>query len=201
MEFRILPTYIYVSDTNLPVESQRIINSMTGNANFATPKPALADLQAARDEFERSIALAREGGTKEVGDKNQKRERLLSLLRELAAYVIGESKNDPVMIASSGFEVSKTRTRRVLDTLSVSSGTEPGQVVSTMWRVPKVRMYVHMYTTAPNTESSVWKEVYSPDRSYIHTGLVPGQRYTFKAKAITKDGEVIATDLVEWVVQ
>jgi hypothetical protein len=201
MEFRILPTYIYVSDANLPVEAQRIINSMTGNTNFATPKPALADVQAALDEFAKSIPLARDGGTKEVGDKNQKRERLESLLREEAAYVIGESRNDPAIIASSGFVVSKTRVRRVLDTLSITSGTESGQAVSAMWRVPKVRMYVHQYTTAPNTENSVWTEVYSPDRRYVHTGLVPGQRYTFRSKAITKQGQVITTDLVEWVVQ
>jgi hypothetical protein len=201
MEFRILSTYSQAADKDLPTEAQSVINNMTGNANFPAPTPALADVEAARDAFEKSIALAKDGGTKEVNDKRQKRTRLETLLRELAAYVIVASKNDPEIIASSGFAVSKSKGKRVTDTLSIISGVAAGQVISTMWLVPKTRMYVHQYTPYPITENSVWQEVYTGSRKHVHTGLVSGQRYGFRSKAISFADEVVSTDVVEWVVQ
>jgi hypothetical protein len=198
--YKILITYITVSDAGLPVKAQVIIDSVTNNAHFPNPPTPLADLQKAKDEYERSLAQAKLGDERAIAQKDILRTRLEDLLRALSGYVLGQAKNDPAILASSGFDISQPRTAGAKDTLSVTAGKTPGQVVSLMNGIREGRVYFHQYTPDPVTPESAWTEVMSKNRKYVHIGLQQYVKYWFRVKAVSKEGQEIYTDPVMRIV-
>jgi hypothetical protein len=198
--YKILITYITVSDAGMPVKAQVIIDSGTGNAHFPNPPTPLADIQKAKDEFERSLAQAKLGDERAIAQKDILRTRLEDLLRIHSGYVLGQAKNDPAILASSGFDISKPRTAGAKDTLSVTAGKTPGTVLSTMNGIREGSIYLHQYTPDPLTPESDWAEKMSKSRSYFHIGLQQYVKYWFRVKAVNKDGEEVYTDPVMRVV-
>ena len=86
-----------------------IVNCMTGNLNFATPEPPLADVKAAADALEVAVVEAKEAGTKaKILARENKRLALIELLNRLALYVKLTALDDAEVLASSGFSLSKT---------------------------------------------------------------------------------------------
>lgn len=87
-----------------------VISKMTGNANFTTPKVALADMQARADELTVAIEEALAGSRKA---KSHRDDLVASAKEDLAAqadYVRSICGGDRTMLLSSGFELSKQRT-------------------------------------------------------------------------------------------
>jgi hypothetical protein len=199
--FKILLTYKNVSDIGLPVKTQVIIDSMTGNARYPNPPTALAVIQAKKDEYERSLSLAKLGDDRAIATKDLLRLELEALLHELAAYVQGTAKNDPAVLASSGFDISREHAARTTDELSIVASDIPGMVFSTMKSVKGASAYIHMYTPDPLSTESVWTESVTPYRKHILTGLRSNVKYWFRVKALTKNGPVVFTDVVSKTVQ
>ncbi len=85
-----------------------VLDNLWGNPNFSSiPMPSTV-LQTARDVFSQAMADMAQGGTAATADKNNKREALLVVLRQLAAYVQTESANDLAKLLSSGFQAVST---------------------------------------------------------------------------------------------
>jgi hypothetical protein len=192
--FKIKLTYIYVSDVNLPVQTQVVIDSMTGNTHFPNPPVALADLKKARDEFDASVSLAQLGDDRSIAQKNLLREKLEDLLHETANYVMGVAKSDQAILASSGFNIVKDRVRNNRDTLVLRPGKSAGVISAEINGARQARLYYHQHTPDPVTPDSVWTEVMSTSRTVTFFGLEPGVKYWFRTKVITKQGAVIVTD-------
>ena len=76
---------------------------MTGNAAFPSPPVALADLQAATDDYVTKCAAAVKGGQVDTAAKNNARVILVEMLRHLAGYVQIHCANDLAVLLSSGF--------------------------------------------------------------------------------------------------
>ncbi|MEO7309510.1 MAG: fibronectin type III domain-containing protein [Chitinophagaceae bacterium] len=98
---------------SVPAKVQKagiIIKAMTGNPNFPTPKPSIAELTAATDGLENAFQAA------DAGDRNLKaamlkREEDLDFkISLLAAYIQNESEGDEEKIRSAGFEVRSAAT-------------------------------------------------------------------------------------------
>jgi hypothetical protein len=201
MTFKIRITYMNISDAGLPLFALGVADSMNGNANFANPPHTPAALRAKIAEYQDALSLAKLGDERAIFLKNTRRKELQLMLHEQAGYVLGASKNDPDILAGSGFNISKARSKGTLDTLSIVTGEKPGQVTSTMKGVRNARMYFHLYTPDPVSVDSVWTEAMVTDKSHVHTGLTPGLRYWFRVKAILQDGREVFTDLVWKMVQ
>ena len=75
------------SNADLLTACDAITASLTGNKNYSTPVPALADVQTARDAFAAAMAAAAGGGVALTSAKNDRRDELAALLRALAGYV------------------------------------------------------------------------------------------------------------------
>jgi hypothetical protein len=89
------------------VEETGIVAAMTGNAHYATPAPALADITTAVGAFTAAVADAVDGGKTLTAIKNERRAALVALMRQLASYVQATCNEDMAVLLSSGFPNQK----------------------------------------------------------------------------------------------
>ena len=83
-----------LGDQHLDNFAQLVINGMTGNATYPTPPVTMANLQTALDDFIAKVSAALSGGSVNTAAKNNSREALLGMLRQLATYVQLKCNND-----------------------------------------------------------------------------------------------------------
>ena len=67
--------------------ARNIINSISGNANFTTPNPTLADVTTANNALETAFNESRYRDKNKVATMRLRRKELLFLITQLAAYV------------------------------------------------------------------------------------------------------------------
>ncbi|HEX8796006.1 MAG TPA: hypothetical protein VF765_33885 [Polyangiaceae bacterium] len=96
--------------------TQSIVTAMTNNPHFPTPSPALTDVTAAviALQMAETTALTRVKGAAVV--RNDKKESLVTLLRQLQGYVQKTADADPengaAIIQSAGLLVRKAAVRK-----------------------------------------------------------------------------------------
>ena len=95
-------------DTDLIAFVRNVITLMTGNTNYPTPSPALADVTTSVNDFETAVHDALDGGKIAIATRNAARQALLALMRQLAAYVQGHCMADLLTLFSSGFEAVRS---------------------------------------------------------------------------------------------
>src|SRR4051794_9993884 len=91
-------------DTELSSFAGNVVTKLTDNEGYTSPLVTMAVLSAAQVEFANAIIAASHGGKLATADKDAKREALLLLLRQEAAYVQSISGEDLAMLLSSGYE-------------------------------------------------------------------------------------------------
>ena len=106
-----LPTKV----SGLAATAQQMVTSMTGNAAFPTPAPALATVSSAISDFQtaEAAALVRTKGA--TATRNAKRRALVQLLEQLKTYVQtvadASASDSEGIIQSAGMAVRKTAVR------------------------------------------------------------------------------------------
>ena len=115
-----------------------------GNAAYPAPPVPLTDLQAAVDDFTAKVARAKMGGVVDTAAKNNSREALVVMLRQLAGYVQLNCNNDLATLLSSGFQAMSTnRSAAPLEQpqgLVLRNGNS-GQLIARVSRVRNTRLY------------------------------------------------------------
>jgi len=91
-------------DTDLIAFGRNVVVLTTGNDKYPTPLPPLATITTAINGFETAVHQALDGGKIAIATRNAARAELLSLLRQLAAYVQGNCGADLVTLIGSGFD-------------------------------------------------------------------------------------------------
>ena len=115
-QLRVSLGFAKLPDKELDNFTKTIKDQMTGNATYPTPPVTLANLETARADFEQKISDAATGGPPDTAAKNNQRQGLLGMLRQIAAYVQINSNNDMAVLLSSGFQAASTnRTQTPLD--------------------------------------------------------------------------------------
>src|SRR2546423_15145034 len=135
MILRVSLGFARLPDAELDNSAQGIIAGVTGNAAYPSPPVPLVNLQTARNDFTAKIAAAQTGGPPDTAAKNNARQTLLGLLRQLASYVQINCNNDMATLLSSGFQAMSTnRAQSQLEqpqSLSIKNGPS-GQLVATV---------------------------------------------------------------------
>ncbi len=174
---------------------QFIISSMTGNGNFPTPEPPLADVQTNLDAL---IVLTEQAANRDkvkVALRKEQHKVVEGMCVQLAAYVQSASKGDLDKILSSGFEVIERGGPVGLlpapqDLRVKSEQGFSGQLRLEWKRVHGASSYIVQQTTAnPADPDSPWTDVGHPQKSkYTAEGLTPGTVYSFRVIAVGADG-------------
>src|SRR5688500_15758587 len=103
---KIISTFNYCRAGDLDKITRRILDSLKDNTQFSNPRPDLADVEKALEEF--STALSNAGGRdrEKVAIKDGKQAILRQMLTELAYYVTQICKGDKAMLLGSGFDIT-----------------------------------------------------------------------------------------------
>ncbi|HEY6460220.1 MAG TPA: fibronectin type III domain-containing protein [Polyangiaceae bacterium] len=169
--------------------ANRVVTDLTGNKALPSPTPTLAVILAAISALvaAQSAALTRAAGTATV--RNEKRDTLVMLLRQLAACVQAAADASPEnaasLIESTGMAVRKEGAR-VKRTFSVEQGEVSGSVTVQAAVASKRAAYDWEYSTdggktwtaAPTTLQS---------RTTV-SGLGAGTTAQFRYRVATKGG-------------
>jgi hypothetical protein len=195
MTHQIKLTYVNLPDEELPIKASVIANCIEGNAKYPDPPTSPSEIRSLANAFGKSLSMAtidkRENPT-----RDRLRRQVKHKLHELAAYVISKAENDLNTLLSSGFDITMPRVRRVPGGLHIQYGTQSGDMISIMRGIRRARAYWHQFTQAPVTDNSVWTEVVTKSNKHTHTGLKRGIDYGFRVKILTKDGDIITSDMV-----
>lgn len=183
-----------MKDDELLVMATTVIGAMTGNSNFTTPVPALADVQLLLDDFSVKLAAARKRGSPEdTALKEESRSPLIAALQKLAYYVNGEADGQLSVLLSSGFPTtapaSSTLVPLAVDGIKVSDGRQSGQARLDFTLQRKVLLYEYCYRKIAVPEE-LWSErlVTTASRGNIIAPLKVGEWYEFKVRAVNNQG-------------
>lgn len=190
MQLRVLLGFADAPDHSLEELATAVLLKLYGNPAYPSPTVASAALTSARDAFTAAIAAASLGGPAQTADKNNKRDALVSLLRQLAAYVQDRHGNDLAKLLSSGFEaVSTNRSSAPLDapTITDIANGNSGQLLPKIKPIANAKAYEVRYALiGPDGAPGPWQNggLFTNTRNIVIGGLTPGGNYQFQIRAI-----------------
>ena len=124
------------SGLNVPEQIERarlITGKMTGNGNYTTPSPTLADVTATVNALETAYNESRGHDKTKVAIANLRRKEMLFIISQEAAYVQEASGGNAEKILSSGFDVIAPRqphsdTAGAVTNVQLSDGSVSGKI-------------------------------------------------------------------------
>ena len=202
---KIVISFTNLSDGNLESKALFIVDAMTDNPNFPNPVPALSDVSAALADYSNALSLAKTRDRTQVAIKNIKREALINLLKDLAAYVNFIAHGNKGIIVSAGFDTAKENGNGLPLTepknFKIAAGMNAGQAITSISGVKGVKTYVHQYTADPLADTSAWQSKNVTTRSYTFDGLASGKKYWFRVGAVGTGEQIVYTDPLSLIIQ
>ncbi|MFA5795228.1 MAG: fibronectin type III domain-containing protein [Candidatus Brocadiia bacterium] len=174
----------------------RIVTAMTGNANFTTPNPALADITAKTTALRTSYndALSKRAQAKAATDlmTNDEKELDRSLMLE-SLYVENESVGDDQKISSAGMNIRHIAAPigelQAPKKLSAKAGYNDGEIDLNWKPVRGARSYVVEITTDANVPTSWKHKTNVTESSATITGLASGGKFWFRVAGVGAAGQ------------
>ena len=167
-----------------------VLDNLYGNAPFPTPPVTQPALQAALADFTAAIAAQAQGGTAATAEKNNQRDALVALLRQLAGYVQERCGNDLSILLASGFDAVSTNRASVplaAPAIRAILNGNSGQLLTTVGPIANAKCYEGRYAAIGATGApGPWQSagLFTNSRSMPVNGLTPGTMYTFQFRAI-----------------
>jgi len=190
------------------------VDDMTGNANFATPDPALASITAAALDLENKHLAAQGGGPADTIAQNAAEAVLDDLMRDEADYVDDIADGDTVIISSAGFTPTQTENTPVQkpgkpENLKLKHLEQPGSIGTVCDKVENAKAYATVISIAADGMVSVSGEDVvirgeavmvivnvSTNRKTTHSGLTSGTKYYVRKYAINAAGRGPDSDVI-----
>ena len=189
-QLRVLLGFTNAPDHNVEETTLAVLDNLYGNTAFPTPPVVNADLTATLDAFTTAIAAQAQGGTAATAEKNNVRDALVGLLRQLAGYVQETSGNNLATLLSSGFDAVSTNRASVPlsppTILDLANGNT-GQLLVKVTPVKNAKAYEVRFAAVPACGApGPWQSggLFTNSRSMPLNGLTPGTIYTVQVRAI-----------------
>jgi hypothetical protein len=180
------------TDAELIVDCGRIIASMTGNASFPTPSPTLAPVGTALTNFKNAVQ-GLDGTQTATLTRDNTRDALCNLLRQLGLYVEGACNGDLTVLLGSGFTAEKVN-RQKAGQLSSPDGLKlyrpdmSGQLKGRCSPVANAGSY--KWRIALTSAPTVWlQNLVSVSAHALFENLTPGGLYVVQVCAVGAAGD------------
>ncbi|SEM22059.1 hypothetical protein SAMN05216436_102270 [bacterium A37T11] len=186
----------HMRDSDLLNLGGTVLAAMTANTNFTNPNPALTVLETALEDYRTKLeASSRRGSPLEVSLKNDSRDALLSVLKQLAFYVNTVANGSLSVILSSGFPSSsiavKSQVPAIPERLKLADWLQSGQMVFSFDPVLEAWMYEYCYADQKDTDGNiVWPDPLSTtkSRNNLLAPLNPGTIYYARVRSRNGNG-------------
>jgi hypothetical protein len=188
---RVALGYSVVTDAELVTQALAAHDGVKAHPELFPNAPGLDALGAGIQSFQTAIAASKDGGKKAVAEKRKQRAALIKLLRPLGHYVEANCKDDPTILAASGFKAAnmvRVPPQPVQQgvIVAVVNGHLSGQIIVKGKPLPKARSYV--LRSAPigaDGKPGTWTEVgLTNPRAIPVNGLTPGTNHAFQLRAL-----------------
>jgi len=189
-QLRVLLNFAGATDHGLEERATAVHGGLYGNPAYPTPPVTQAALLTAITNFSTAIATAEMGGPADTAAKNNLREILIGLLRQLATYVQENHGNNLATLLSSGFEAASTNTASVpLETPSITDiiNGNSGQLILRVEAVENARGYNVRYALIGANGAPgpfIGPVFFNSTRRMEVNGLTPGGNYVFEVCAL-----------------
>ncbi|MGV3761816.1 fibronectin type III domain-containing protein [Parapedobacter sp.] len=187
--------FIRYPDGKLLVAAGRILQCMKNSTTFTDPRPSLAEIETAFEDYQQKVYAAAGGGIFYSTAKRESKRRLSDLLQKLALYVNVVSDGHLPTLHSSGFPVlDRRRKGRSPDTPGqpfLRDGRKQGEVAFGFKPVGRDMFYDYCFATAAdNRGNPIWGELRTTTRSWTDyaDGFTPGSEVYFRVRARNKHG-------------
>lgn len=189
MSFIVKLGFLRLSVEQKIVKARAVVAAMTGNPNFPTPSPTLADVTIAVDALELA-QQALPGGPDETEIRDIREQELDVLMSDLQIYVEGIAQGNPEVVLSSGMETRDPKSPvGILSApaeLTIKQGPADGQVKLKWTSVKKNSGYRIEGTTNP---AEGWPMVYQSEKARLSIyDLEPGTKYYFRVATLSRAG-------------
>ena len=169
--------------------ARRVLEYMTGNSNFPSPLPMLADIVAATDALELA-QQALPGGPAATEIRNLREKEWDVKMSNLQAYVESIAQGDPEIALSSGMALRDPKKpvgilpapEWVIVRVGVATGS-----AKLRW---KANRKSSGYRIEATTDPSLgWPMVFQSEKASIKIdGLTPGVKYYFRVATLSRAG-------------
>lgn len=183
--FKVIAYSNGITNPDLKVHAQNVLNSLTGNVNFPSPYEPLTVITAAIGDLDTAITNQKPGDVASTATLHAKATEVKACLKVLALYVWRKSNGDEAMALGSGFDISKPAGKPA-KTFIAKNGSLTGTVL--LETLSGGRAAYRWEISADPI--GVWTEVTTSIISK-HTveGLIPGVKYWFRVALITSAGK------------
>lgn len=190
-----------MSDAKLSQKTSFVITQMSGRPEFATPKPTLAELTTALNDFNDAVNAALTRDTNKVNEKNAKKAVLVDLMHLEIYYVLFAAQGDIDVAKLSGFLFGKLSPSPAPPLvpptdLKVENGNQQGTMKSSVKKVKGAAAYLHQYTTDPTLKEGSWVSEYCTKSKCTITGLTPGVTYYWRVGVIGPNDQILFSDVM-----
>ena len=181
--------YSKLTDSEVLAFAKAVNLAITVNVGyFPTPFPTLINLAGATTTYETALSNAATRDKTAVADKDEKKDVLVLLLADLAAYVNNVASGDEVKLVSSGFELAKQAEPNppieAPTNLLVEAGINTGEIALSIDRVKGALSYNFQITPGPLTDNSLWETQPCSRRKFVFQNLEIGKTYWFRVAAV-----------------
>lgn len=197
--------YSKLNESKLDVKAEEIIAQLTGNVNFPTTVPTLAEFTALKESYSSNLIAASMGDKGAIALKNQSKQELLDGMRFLAINLESQAMGNRAKMVSTGLDLASegesVPALAAPTNFRLSDGVNSGELKSEVKGVPQAMTYSHEYTLLPPDDSTVWVSKMVTTREITFTGLPLGTRVYVRVAAIGRKNQIAYTGVLSRIVQ
>lgn len=186
-------------DGELNIYAMYILHSLTDNEHFPDVGPLLEPIRETGDQYQKALYTALNGDIVNISIKNDLREKLIMLLRELGEWIQKRSNGADTPLITSGFLIAKPKDEIQLvepEDFRILPGKNSGEIIMRVKRVIGAKAYLFQYTPDPLTPESKWEIISCTTCKKTITNLPLGVKYLFRMAAIGPRDQVVYTNIL-----
>jgi hypothetical protein len=191
VRFKVLLGFLRLGIAKKVEFGRNVITKLTGNANFPTPDPSLAQAATLCNNLE-TAQIAADGGGKASTAAMHAAEKLWDEgFRKLSLYVEKVAGGNEALILSSGFDASGLRNIPAHPEFDVKTGKLEGEVILTHKTLKGTVAYIWECSPDPlPAGNDGWKQVgVSIQAKFKVSGLESQRKYWFRVSIVTRKGQ------------
>ena len=194
--------FVHLPISGKVAKGRNIITDMMNNPNFPTPDISLDLVKELTDLLENRSLAAQNGGKAETTLMHQTETVWDDAMRKMARYVERIANDDPAIILSAGFNLSKQPLPYQRPELSAEQGEKSGTILLRRQAVPGAKSYIWQYciNTLPENESGWTFAAATSKASTEIDNLIPVSKYWFRVAAVTPQGVTAYNDPIMHII-
>jgi hypothetical protein len=187
------------NDSELEEVAFFICNRLRTNEEWTDILMLLPPIEETLKQFQHYRHESWTGDTNMILIKNDFKEKLILLLRELGETVQLKANGDEWLIITSGYKAVKPPKKTNLekpDEFKVLPGKQNGQIILQAKRVKGAKAYLFQYTRGPVNNETRWETITSTQRKIVISNLPLGIQFFFQMAAIGARNQIAYTNVV-----